>query len=186
MGADVNIADNNGTIPLHIACKLDATKIALLLVEKGSHIQAKGEAGNTPLHYASQNMNKQVVEVLIKGGANARDKNDEGRTPLQGIRLTFAKFMRQLIGEDKGDQKEEVKIDCSEILNQSGEALQSPAEMKDTFCLLCRRHAATAALLPCGHLCICESCQRERTATLKQCPICKKDVYGAVSILGEN
>ena len=186
MGCDVNIGDINGTTPLHYACKLDLTKPALQLIEKGSDIMAKGEGNNTPLHFASLNMNKQLVEVLIKKGANAREMNSEGRTPLQGIRLTFAKFMKQLMGEDKGDKKEDIKIDVSEVLNQSGEKLETQTELKDTFCLLCRRRAATAALLPCGHLCICDACQHERLATLKQCPICKKDIYGACAIFCEN
>jgi hypothetical protein len=131
-------------------------------------------------------MNKMLVEMLIKKGASAREQNDNGRTPLQGVRLTFAKFMRQLLGEEnKLASPEEQRIEPGDILNQTGGTFENYGELRDSFCLLCRRRAATAALLPCGHLCCCETCQRERIVSTKTCPICKHDVYGAVAILAE-
>ncbi|OHT02680.1 hypothetical protein TRFO_30178 [Tritrichomonas foetus] len=187
-GADVNIGDENGTIPLHIACKLDQVAIGKILIDANSNINTKGQGKNTPLHYASHNMNKTLVEILIKKGASAREKNDEGRTPLQGVRLTFAKFMRQLLGDEKKTTTtdDSSHVEPGDILNQASETFDSFSELKDAFCLLCRRRAATAALLPCGHLCVCEQCQKERVSAVKTCPICKQEVYGAVSILAES
>lgn len=187
-GADANIADVSGTIPLHIACELNNLPIVQLLIDANSDVLKKGKEGNTPLHYASLNMNKHIVELLIKKGAgpSAKEYNDNQRTPLNGIRLTFAKFMRNLLGEeDRNKNPDDDKIDPGDILNQSGGILESHSELKDSFCLLCRRRQATSALLPCGHLCVCETCQRERVATVKTCPICKSQVYGACSILSE-
>ncbi len=94
--------------------------------------------------------------------------------------------MRQLLGEEtKVQAAEETHVVSGDILNQAGGTFESYEELRDSFCLLCRRRAATAALLPCGHLCVCENCQKERTSSLKTCPICKQEVYGAVSILAE-
>jgi hypothetical protein len=165
---------------------LDQTGIATVLIEAGANINAKGEGKNTPLHYASLNMNKSLVEILIKKGASAREQNDQGRTPLQGVRLTFSKFMRQLLGEEtKAQSPDEMHVEAGHIVKQTGGSFESYSEVKDSFCLLCRRRAATGALLPCGHLCVCETCQKERIATVKACPICKLEVCGAVSILAD-
>jgi hypothetical protein len=94
--------------------------------------------------------------------------------------------MRQLLGEEtKVATADEARVEPGDILNQTGGTFESYSELRDSFCLLCRRRAATAALLPCGHLCVCETCQKERIATVKTCPICKQEVYGAVAILAE-
>ena len=185
-GADPNVGDENGTIPLHIACKLDDVPISKALVAAGSNVKAKGEGKNTPLHYASRNMNKVLVEMLITKGANAKEPNADGRTPLQGVKLTFCKFMKGLIGEErKLTSEEEHHVEPGDIMSQNGSTFNSVEEVKDAFCLLCRRHTATSAMLPCGHLCVCEACQRERISNTKICPICKNDICGAVCILAD-
>ena len=71
------------------------------------------------------------------------------------------------------------------ILNQSSDPLDTQNDMKESFCLQCKRRPAVAALMPCGHLCVCEVCLKERVGAIKTCPICKKEVTGAVNILGE-
>jgi hypothetical protein len=94
--------------------------------------------------------------------------------------------MRSLLGEEtKMAAADDAHVEAGHILKQTGGSFETYAEVKDSYCLLCRRRTATGALLPCGHLCVCEPCQKERIATVKQCPICKQDVYGAVAILAD-
>ena len=95
--------------------------------------------------------------------------------------------MKALVSERDEGHSETQKNDyvVGKVLNQSDEALDNQADMKESFCLLCKRRAAVAALMPCGHLCVCEVCLKERVGAVKTCPICKKEVTGAVNILAD-
>ncbi|KAJ5070337.1 ankyrin repeat-containing protein [Anaeramoeba ignava] len=83
-GADLNVADNKGTLPIHAACKQNYPKELLeLLVSHGNDVNAKDNRQNTPLHLACQNnSNPDIVFYLIQKGANVNAKNSEMLTPL--------------------------------------------------------------------------------------------------------
>jgi hypothetical protein len=143
---------------------------------------------NAALHLASLKMDKKCVETLIKAGADVKLINAKGLTPMQGVRLTFSKFMKALVleRETKDQEKGTDEYVVGKIFGQANQTLGSQGDLKDAFCLLCKRRTAVAAMLPCGHLCCCEVCLKERIATLKVCPHCKGEVTGAVNILFEN
>ena len=52
----LEIPDNEGRTPLHIACALGQTAIVELLVRAGANINARDKAGNTPAFYAATNI----------------------------------------------------------------------------------------------------------------------------------
>ena len=97
--------------------------------------------------------------------------------------------MKQLVAEreaqDSPQSKETNEYHAGKVLDQEDKPLDSHADLSESYCLLCKRRTAVAACMPCGHLCICEVCQKERAAQLKKCPQCKNDITGAVNILGE-
>ncbi len=51
-GADVNVRDNSGTTPLHLAVKNGNQEIVALLLENKADPNARNNAGETPLDYA--------------------------------------------------------------------------------------------------------------------------------------
>ena len=77
-----------GNTPLHYARNV---KIAELLIEAGTNVNAKNKKGQTPMHslfwyfitYASfDNKVREYTEILIKAGADVNARNNSGETPL--------------------------------------------------------------------------------------------------------
>jgi ankyrin repeat protein len=79
---DVNLTDDAGRTPLHLAathCHVDAAK---LLLDKGAKIDAKATGGTTPLDLAAQAGCVDIVDLLISRRAKLNARDDQGRTPL--------------------------------------------------------------------------------------------------------
>ena len=185
---NVSIQDENGQTPLHIVADLCNLRMIQMLIAANAPLNVVDVSKNSPLHLAALKMDKKCVETLIRAGSDTKLINDKGLTPMQGVRLTFSKFMKALVAEREAAEQN-TKTDeyiVGKIYNQSNQPLMSQADLKESFCLCCKRRTAVAAMLPCGHLCVCEVCLKERVNTLKVCPYCKQPVTGAVNILFEN
>lgn len=65
MPFDVNVIDNDGVTPLHIASTSSDTN-SLILIEHGADIQAKDRDGRTPLHFAARAGQSNVVGLLME------------------------------------------------------------------------------------------------------------------------
>ena len=80
-GADVNLKNNEGLSPIHLACYSENIRI---LLESGADIQSQDKQGDTPLHSLVKEGKEKidVIEYLIKAGAKIDLKNKNGETPL--------------------------------------------------------------------------------------------------------
>ena len=82
-GTDVNIKNDGGWAPLHIA---DNKEIAELLISNGADVNVKDKyAGTTPLMGAAQWGHKEIVELLISKGADVNAKFASGATSLDAV-----------------------------------------------------------------------------------------------------
>ena len=90
------IADNDGIMPLHMACGFSSAEIVEYLVnyfaasfgeERRPNIMLKKDKwGNTPLHYACHYDKCDVVKVLLgkqKHTVTVSERNDDGKLPIQ-------------------------------------------------------------------------------------------------------
>ncbi len=79
---ELNLPEDDGLTPLHLAAENCHTNVVVLLLDKGAKIGVQGSDNETPLHLAAQEGCADVVAILLARGAdiNARDK--QGRTPL--------------------------------------------------------------------------------------------------------
>jgi len=82
-GGIVNLPDNKGRYPLHIALEKKAPfEIILSLVEKGASLSTKDMRGETALHYAMRNRDYESAKMFIDHNANIFALNKDGDSPL--------------------------------------------------------------------------------------------------------
>jgi len=65
-GMSVNVCDDKGRTPLHIACSRGQTKMVNFLLSLNADIDVEDFLRNTPLHLASISGNSEVVSLLLK------------------------------------------------------------------------------------------------------------------------
>ena len=80
---DVNIQNELGYTPLHIAANLGYFDIAEVLLDRGADsLDIQDNYGKTPLHDAVTRRHVDIAEVLLDRGANPNTRNAIGMTPL--------------------------------------------------------------------------------------------------------
>ncbi|CAB0031530.1 unnamed protein product [Trichogramma brassicae] len=94
-GTDPNLANKDGSTPLHIICKKEKFNDHILVkmlfeVSDANHktirVDVQDNLGNSPLHLAlTDGYKKMIVELLLRSGANPNLTNAEGLTPLHII-----------------------------------------------------------------------------------------------------
>lgn len=100
--AALNIKEDGGRGPLHVAAARCCTNVVRLLLEKGAELELKGKTGETPLHVAAQEGCVNAVEMLVKKGANVNARDKDGHTPLKRAidyeQAATANLLRELGG----------------------------------------------------------------------------------------
>ena len=81
-GADVNVKNNAGWVPLHMATALDHKEITELLIAESADVNANNKTRMTPVFDAAFSGHKEFVELLIAKGANVNEKDNRTSTPL--------------------------------------------------------------------------------------------------------
>lgn len=79
---DLNLPDDAGLTPLHLAASYCRTNIVVLLLDKGAKLDPTEKNGATPLHFAAQEGCTDAVKLLLDRGANVNARDKQGRTPL--------------------------------------------------------------------------------------------------------
>jgi len=96
---DLNLPDDAGLTPLHLAALHCHTNVVALLLAKGAKVNPKGKDDATPLHLAAQEGCTDAVTMLLAKGANVNARDDQGRTPLKRAELwhrdAIAELLRQ-------------------------------------------------------------------------------------------
>jgi len=81
-GGEVNIENEDGSTPLHLASENGHVEVANILIQAGGEVNKKDVADRTPLHWASGNGHAEVVKSLIQGGGEVNKKDWNKETPL--------------------------------------------------------------------------------------------------------
>ena len=79
---DVNLADPDGTTPLHWAVSRDDLETTNLLIKAGANVGMANRYGVTPLLEACETAGPAVVDALLTAGADANSALPEGETAL--------------------------------------------------------------------------------------------------------
>jgi len=86
-GMDMNILDDDGNTPLHIACLYGRPEIARLLLDAGADTEVHNRWGYTPLDWACLYQETDIVRLLLEHGADVNAQDDYGRGPLDRIMI---------------------------------------------------------------------------------------------------
>src|SRR5262245_59625896 len=86
-GADVNMADSEGTTALMHSVIESDVKMMKLLIDNKANVNAKNAVDSTALMYAATNLAK--TRLLVDAGADAKAKNKRGYTPISVAVTTF-------------------------------------------------------------------------------------------------
>ncbi|XP_029464279.1 ankyrin repeat domain-containing protein 27 isoform X2 [Rhinatrema bivittatum] len=81
-GLEVNVTNQEGFTPLHVAALHGHSVLVSLLLKHGANLGAKTATRAVPLHLACQNGHDQVVKCLIDCSAKQNKKDANGNTPL--------------------------------------------------------------------------------------------------------
>ena len=86
--ATVQVSDQKGVYPLHIACEFSSVKVVKYLVElAGDTLNNIDAKNNSPLHYACRRGNCDVVNYLL--GANVPSVSERNNEKKLAIHLLF-------------------------------------------------------------------------------------------------
>ena len=77
-GAEINITNQYGETPLHLARSKEQIK---LLLETGANPNIQDKFGETPLHWCWNNLEK--IRLLLEAGADYTIRNNKGLTPIK-------------------------------------------------------------------------------------------------------
>jgi len=79
---EINLPEDGGLTPLHLAAENCHTNVVALLLDKGAKINVKADDSATSLHLAAQEGCADVVKILMARGAKINARDDQNRTPL--------------------------------------------------------------------------------------------------------
>ncbi|MDE0014475.1 MAG: FG-GAP-like repeat-containing protein [Candidatus Poribacteria bacterium] len=101
---DVNIKDERGRTPLHIAVENGYEDVTMFLVEKGAEVNIADANGNTPLILIiHQTGNLEIIRRLLEKGARINTQNRTGETALMYAAWRGHLEIVQLLLENRAD-----------------------------------------------------------------------------------
>lgn len=107
-GADLNVKDSYGRVPLHYATNNGHSDAVNILLENGATVNDKDNDGITPLHCATSNGHIDIVNKLLYNGACVNQRTDKKITPLHIAVLNNNKelveiFLKHVSRDELGD-----------------------------------------------------------------------------------
>jgi ankyrin repeat protein len=102
--SDLDVPDDGGLTPLHLAAAHCRTNVVLLLLDEGAKVNARAKGGATPLHLAAQEGCVDVVTILLARGAKINARDDKGYTPLKRAELWHQDAAAQILRQHGGTE----------------------------------------------------------------------------------
>lgn len=77
-GADPNLGDSKGRMPLHFATTKNNPQLLQVLLQHGADPNMRDANGNTPLHLAACTSNTKMITLLLNAGCDPNARDGEG------------------------------------------------------------------------------------------------------------
>ncbi|CAB0030124.1 unnamed protein product [Trichogramma brassicae] len=119
-GADPNLADEDGTSPLHLISEMDDPDSAKILFEICGElvkVDARDKFGCAPLHAAAFHSDAELMQLLLRNGADPNPANADGTTPLHLVNCIdddadAAHFWRSFFEISEEEMRRKVQVDA--------------------------------------------------------------------------
>ncbi|GFR24743.1 hypothetical protein TNCT_330431 [Trichonephila clavata] len=112
---DVNVKNDKGNTPLHLAVEEGNLEAVKHLIEKGADLNVPDKHGWTPLYYAVYSGNINVVRFLIDQGADYNITDNEGTPVYYAFQYGHVRIVKYFV--------EEKSIDPMAPINEYGSTL---------------------------------------------------------------
>jgi cytohesin len=100
VGADPNMAGEDGITPLHAATEEEAVEIVEALLDEWADPDRKNDRDRTPLHTAASNGNVELTELLIESGADLDATDKIEIKPLHEAAFSGSSELAELLVEE--------------------------------------------------------------------------------------
>ena len=107
---DVDVKNEFGDTPLHIAASTGYTSVVKLLLEHKADVNAINKDGDTPLHLACKESYLEAVKLLLKSGADINIKNYNDKLAYDVIEGVFDVHIRQIFDELKSETSITIRL----------------------------------------------------------------------------
>eukprot|EP01120_Amphizonella_sp_Union-15-10_P003364 TRINITY_DN13787_c0_g1_i1.p1 TRINITY_DN13787_c0_g1~~TRINITY_DN13787_c0_g1_i1.p1 ORF type:complete len:611 (-),score=110.35 TRINITY_DN13787_c0_g1_i1:99-1931(-) len=97
---DLNVQNQNGLTPLHVACKSGNSTIVEELLRNGANVTIRDLEGKTALHYAAKEGKTRIIELLAEKGADLDAQDSNQNTPLHNAKNKYATLRLMNLGAD--------------------------------------------------------------------------------------
>ena len=119
----------------------------------------------------SEDLVKHIVQTSIR---------HDGRLRYQLTESNGEDLVRVL---DAGYWPSEQGADSQDADVQAADGQDADSRDADShLCCICYFQAKTHALIPCGHMCLCESCAATPAPSFSRCPMCRKEILQVLRI----
>jgi len=173
--------ENDGSLPLHLACKQVTTSkevLYYLIRNYPAGLEMKNNAGNTPLDIAASDQAKITVRTLalLEQGFSVGENHDKMKKD----------FLERQTSEDYSCDS---TVDISEKKGSQTfiENKMRKIRSETKKCVVCMEKDASHVMIPCGHVCLCRHCARPKALKLMKfnCPECRGRIQATQRIWGK-
>lgn len=147
------------------------------LLSSRANVNARAAALGTPLHYAARYGQLATASALLEAGADCTAQDRSGDTPLDDAEkrrhLDISTRIREVL----------LATETQVLPPASPEERPGPSYHEDKSCAVCMNDTKNMALVPCGHVCLCEACCRAvMSSGSRKCPVCRIGIESTLKV----
>jgi cytochrome c len=101
---DLNLPDDAGLTPLHLAVLHCHTNVIVFLLANGADVNREAKDDTRPLHLAAQEGCVDAIATLLDKGAKINAPDHQGRTPLKRAELWHQNAAAELLRQRGGTE----------------------------------------------------------------------------------
>lgn len=132
-------------------------------------VEAEKERAKTMEDLLVETLQEELGSVR-KEQESIKDREERLKARIRSLQVTIQKLPTESTKLLQQDLKEVHEGQCS---------------LANAQCSVCHEHSATKAVIPCGHLCMCEECNKSITKldpSQRKCPLCRAQLLSTLRI----